>query len=731
MKIIKTFGEVIHDHQGTYQTISSGDIRDNEINQFILKDTSVGESDEGNLVLDLGLTNGCDYIWANYCSKKSSASVAMGRSHAVYAKCTLESLQEAELLVFYPFADKEESQSLIRRKETLHADNRKEYLLGLAAEELTNGMSKDVAMSKELLYHMICYSLKKKSTGFRNFLYISVPDFVEDYQSYCKQIIVQFLRAIPIGLRKQFRIATNASNDKENNYHILFGRESILSGTEKWKSTVKAEDDTIPEFLKNHGLYEKLSAFIYSCVESVFDGAEETVIENCLEHMEKKIDNIEQLKERNYRDYYEVQKYQVADAEALEKIFRTKQSTEIETDSRKRLESEKEWCKALEANRSEWSIHFQKECVNEAIQKSYKRQEILEEEWKEEQMEAWKKEVVKSFSADKVAEVCQRIQDTYPEELEGFCSFLYKVLEQYVEREKQVDSLTEDSIKVLQTYSDTESVPEVFSYWKDRKQRQKTIKETTRFFESYFYSCKYEKDLLEDLDVKQLRQQICDKHISKKRKKIHEGYTLGAFLAAAAYTEGCSLEKLFYDKNTWEFYKNEFEKFSKIAMIPILIKKQDTIAQIYEQLEQYRKLGAECLYDVKFICLENNNKIHKTEVGYNVAERVLDTLMKIKYGIPLETGSYLSDHMSGSEKEFWRFLHQCSVLSLGDCEKIITYAEKAGRKDLVLLSEKFVQTKEKHKMVSKIVKGIVIILAIAIIVGAFGAGYSIGLLGGK
>ena len=297
--ITNTLGEVIHDHLGTYQTIFSGKISESEINQFILKDTAVGENDDKNFIVDMGFTNGCKYIWMNECSKQSVSKVAMGRSHAVYQSCTLETLLETEKLLYHSFADQEESQSILRNPEAFKNAARTRF------KKQGYQTDRNPVAAKELLYNMVCYSLKQKSLGFRSFMYILVPDTEEDYQEYCKKVIADFLRGIPAGLRKQFRFATNAAEDKENQYHILFYRESKLQDLEKRKKSISVEKKEVPEFLYSHGLDAKLSGLLQRCIDSLFDSSKEE-IKNCFEHMEMKMGDVSKIKEKDYRDYYEI-----------------------------------------------------------------------------------------------------------------------------------------------------------------------------------------------------------------------------------------------------------------------------------------------------------------------------------------------------------------------------------------------------------------------------------------
>ncbi len=301
---MKGFGEAIHDHQGVYRTVMSGNMEESEMNQSVLKDVQVGGSAEDNLILDLGGSNG-EYIFANYCSKKSQASVAMGRSHAVYLDCSLENLSAAELLLFYPYANAAESQNLICSPEGLESEERRQNLFWQAKIRARNAEESVRGISAELLYHMICYSLKKKSTGFRNFLYVSVPDSVSDYQWYCKSVTAKFLSAIPVGLRRQFRFATNAAAEKEKNYHILFCRASLIAGTDREAKCVQLDSDKIPAFLREHGLEEKLAALIRRCVDSAYKTGG-NVVTACFDTMERKVGDVRTLQERDYRDYFEI-----------------------------------------------------------------------------------------------------------------------------------------------------------------------------------------------------------------------------------------------------------------------------------------------------------------------------------------------------------------------------------------------------------------------------------------
>ena len=896
-----TFGEVIHDHKGTYLTVSSGGIRESEISQFLLKDTEIGENDDVNVILDMGPSKDCRYVWCNYCAKQSAASVAMGRSHVVYADATLDNVKDAEILLFYPYAGMEESQSMLKNTEEFQNKERREFFFELALEKFAEEMKESVSISKELMYYMICYSLKQKSTGFRNFLYIAVPDDAADYQKYCRSVMAQFLGAIPAGLRKQLRFATNAAPGKESNYHILFARESVLRNSEKWQKTVCVSDaQEVPAFLKEHGMDANLAAFLRKCVGSVYNHGEENVIDVCFEEMETKIGDINAIKERDYRDYYEILKLgkqsltvdvlkeyseklgqtmaekqkqmlytqidstisgsdvleetlrkdaKIMDAATIKellkaldqykkllqylkkreieisKAFYEEKIAQIQTEfwaknceakenaaTESVLKYEKAWEEALQNAKESLTAYFAAEYMDISLENSANEQKKLEEKYQKEQIEAWKAEVRKSFSPESLRETCQKIKDHYPTEVSAFCKYICEMLVSKLEEKPKLASLVKSSVDVLREYDSELVVPEAlyeayvtktmkilvgepnqrniqnetakvgeiygeenknafavslrenltqvfyeklkketsldsqaqdemtdllacikmlasnqyadtkldedFAYWCDEKrrcERRRKMQESIRTFEGYFYSCKRESELMKALEKNSLRKQIRDRNVSEK--KISAAYTVGAFLAGASYAEGTSEEKILANP----FYLDEFERFMDIEAIPILIQKQMTIAQIYAQAEAFQRLCNGINEDITFICYDNK-KMKKIHVSCHVAKNVLDTLIKVRNQIPMDPEEREQKKLSISEKEFWEFLFQCGVLSMADCEKLAVFGEKAGIKDLEELGDKFLGKKKSKKVMTRITKGIVLVVMLVLFAGVFFAG---------
>lgn len=294
---LSELGEVIYDHYGVYKTLTSGNISDQDTTRVILQDNAIGDNDSDNFIVDMGLSGGCKYIWIKYFSRESADSVAVGRSHTVYAPCTLRNLHNFKVLLRFPFADKQESRSVVSGEIRITDPERKIRIEQQIVQKLQEHTVRRV--NKELLTSIICYILKKKSVGFKNFLYITVPDEEIQYQEYCLSIIETILRVIPVGLRKQLRFATNASKTSEENYHVLFARQSMVNYPEK---SVSFTQDTVPTFLKKHGLNAELAELIRKCVTAPYQ------IDDCMQQMEVKMGSVEKLRDSDYIHYLEIVK---------------------------------------------------------------------------------------------------------------------------------------------------------------------------------------------------------------------------------------------------------------------------------------------------------------------------------------------------------------------------------------------------------------------------------------
>lgn len=294
-------GEIIHDHFGSYITVHSGKISKDDIDKIILKDTRVGLSEIDNIVIDFGLSDTCPYYWVCYSSKESLESVSFGRSHAVYTNCSLESLYDFESLLYFSFANSTESRSIVCGNRQLR-ENR--YIDWVTSPKRIN-------IDKELMTAIITFILKKKRTGFKNFLYIAVPDSVIDYQEYCIAAVSTLFSAIPVGMRKQFRIATNAAEENEGLYHILFCKESVINARESKVDVVCLNDTTIPDFLKKANVSKTLEELISRCVNYP-QGTRNSDIDTYYSNMEQQKKDIASILERDYINEYDILKLEVA-----------------------------------------------------------------------------------------------------------------------------------------------------------------------------------------------------------------------------------------------------------------------------------------------------------------------------------------------------------------------------------------------------------------------------------
>lgn len=294
--------QIVRDHFGSYRTIYSGNISENDIDNKILRDTKVGSSADDNIVIDFGWSDNSPYFWVCYNSKNSEDSVSYGRSHAVYTTCSLESLYSFEDLLRFPFVDSVESKNIVRDGCISH-----EYNINCQ-----NISKEHMEIDNELLVSVISYCLKKRKTGFKKFLYIIVPDTELEYKRYCLSAIASIFNAIPIGLRKQFRIATNAAEENEGMYHILFCKESLYKAKEGQGDGIYLHDSEIPEFMQNEKSANSLEELIRRCV-SYPQGSRDSIIDDCYNKMEKKSKDILDIRECDYSDYYEILKLRDVD----------------------------------------------------------------------------------------------------------------------------------------------------------------------------------------------------------------------------------------------------------------------------------------------------------------------------------------------------------------------------------------------------------------------------------
>lgn len=302
--IISVLGEIVHDHYGEYKTLQSGSISESDREKYLSKKeySMLGNNADDNYIVDTGLCDGCNYTWITYFSKNSLDSTSSGRSHTIYVPCNFDTVYEIQTLLKFPFADMQESQAIVSGDVKLEDNHRKEKIY----QQVYQNVIDEPFVNRELLYCMICYLLKQSSLGAKKILYIMVPEEIEDYQKYCLSIVAMILSAIPVGLRTRLRFATNASENWEFKYHILFIKQEQFSRITGRQKSVCLWEDSIPGYLLNHGLNPSLTKLIKDCVDMPQNIGLHSQINMCREEMQKKSRNkIDALKFKDYVEYAE------------------------------------------------------------------------------------------------------------------------------------------------------------------------------------------------------------------------------------------------------------------------------------------------------------------------------------------------------------------------------------------------------------------------------------------
>lgn len=292
--------EVVYDHYKTYITVcSEQDYKRTDLD-YIISDTAVGNNCDENYIIDTGMVNDrVDKLFVNFCSLHSEDPVAASRCHAVYTRCTLESLHEIEKMLQFPFCDSIESRKIVSGELSIDDPGRIKTI-----ETAINSQWDKIKIDNEFLKAVACYVYKRKTLKAKKYLYIIVPDSESDYSAYCLKVIREILYALPVGMRKGLRIATNAI--KEDNYNVLFVRKKNLN-SETIGLSVDLSQPNIPEFISNHKLDNILTKLIEDCVESPQDSGEGNMVDICYEELELSIiKDVRNVTEKHYKDQIEI-----------------------------------------------------------------------------------------------------------------------------------------------------------------------------------------------------------------------------------------------------------------------------------------------------------------------------------------------------------------------------------------------------------------------------------------
>lgn len=297
--------EIVQDHLGEYQVKKTEDIK-NDYQTKLFEDGTAGLSADDNLVVDIGASFN-DIFWVEYYSKKSMKTEARGRRHIVYVERNFDNLYDYKKLLCFPFADEEESQKIISAADNseLLSEQRKERI----SKKITEFTWDKIKIQSRVLFHLVCFIHKKIFGKYTNFLYIEVPDEVLDYQKYCLSIMKTIIDATPVGWRKKIRFATNANEEKDQNFGILFRKSSLLDGENRKKSIFindKMTEENLPAFIKDYKFSEEICKLIELCAQHPQSEDENSEVYRCY-MMEQKV-GLNELKDNDYVNYVAIAK---------------------------------------------------------------------------------------------------------------------------------------------------------------------------------------------------------------------------------------------------------------------------------------------------------------------------------------------------------------------------------------------------------------------------------------
>lgn len=213
--MLKDIGHLICGHYGEYKKKQIGcAITDSEM-EYMLKEAGCGEYGCRSLSLFIGNSQMPKYIWRAAVSQPKNAwTASTGNIHVIYAPCTLNNLYHVRQIVGFPFLDDKDFEAYLSGERELAPEMpsaRKTY----AVTKIPDGIMENLS----------CYCAAQVMAHKKKFLYIMVPENV-DYLGYCMDVIVQILKPIPGGLRKNFSFATGPSVAEELKYGIIFKKDN-------------------------------------------------------------------------------------------------------------------------------------------------------------------------------------------------------------------------------------------------------------------------------------------------------------------------------------------------------------------------------------------------------------------------------------------------------------------------------------------------------------------------
>lgn len=304
---MERYGEIIHGHYGEYLTSRYGDAPEYIERDYFLHNIAIGDNDKCNQILILGTFGSVDYIWSTYCGKQENSGVSMGYQHVVYCHSDLNALHDVGKIINFSFADEERC-----RHYLLYPD---QFKVSGSLQTEYGSREKAIHIDRSLLSQLASYCIYKKSIRAKKYLYILVPDDVTNYQEYCRCIIELLLSVIPDGLRSNLCIATNASEECEKDYDILFIRERGKT----IPCSIRVDQEFDQTFLNSRYWDKNIQGMIQQCT------CDAKYLQLCNDYMKGLFAHSAIPSENDYSFYFEIEKLR-KEEDAFSKI---KKSSEL------------------------------------------------------------------------------------------------------------------------------------------------------------------------------------------------------------------------------------------------------------------------------------------------------------------------------------------------------------------------------------------------------------------
>ena len=281
-------GEILKGHAGQYRTFScpKGALTREEEEQC-LSGTLPGDRSRGNQTLRCVPCGGRLLLVSAYSAAQTDSTVGAVYQHAVFFENFQQWFEEstAHELAFFRFAGESDFRSV--------ADQRTELCSGWGRAGAGLGEERcQLSLSPGRQAELACCCLSRGMTNDFGSLVILVPGS-QDYAAYCRTVVEDVLRCVPIGLWRYLSFATNPDEVGKRNFAVLFAPEGTMVRAGE-RSAIRLDDETWPV---SHTLRPETA-------ELIRRGAEDPALLRTVAARLEREEELEQLTEERYVNFW-------------------------------------------------------------------------------------------------------------------------------------------------------------------------------------------------------------------------------------------------------------------------------------------------------------------------------------------------------------------------------------------------------------------------------------------